>query len=245
MATNPLPDFSNTTLFPTFITIPQDDEDGEHQQQQQHEDGSGYYLLAQVKDNMTINKPTLVLTDRDTNPFALVFEGLGRDDLDLKGLGFKKGYTAVVPRARRTRPADETKRGFVRVARQDAARVKAVPAPLARVLEVAGSAPKGTRCETCGKEEGGDGARLKSCTGCERVGYCSKVSSSLFFSFSFFKGAGFLVGLFQDGHDEGIRLTDLANIYACLQECQVKGWTEGGHKNDCKMFKALNTAFSS
>lgn len=185
MATNPLPDFSSTTLFPTFITIPQDDEDGEHQQQQQHEDGSDYYLLAQVKDNMTINKPTLVLTDRDANPFALVFEGLGRDDLDLKGLGFKKGCTAVVPCARRTRPANETKRGFVRVAHGDATRVKAVPAPLARVLEVARSAPKGTRCETCGKEEGGDGARLKSCTGCERVGYCSKVSSLLFFSLFF------------------------------------------------------------
>lgn len=31
----------------------------------------------------------------------------------------------------------------------------------------------------------------------------------------------------------------------CLQECQVKGWTEGGHKNDCRMLKALNSAFPS
>lgn len=30
-----------------------------------------------------------------------------------------------------------------------------------------------------------------------------------------------------------------------FQECQVKGWTEGGHKNDCKMFKALHTIYTS
>lgn len=124
---------------------------------------------------MTINKPTLVLTDRDTSPFALVFEGLGRDELDLKGLGFKKGHTAIIPNARRTRPADETKRGFVQIEKGGAGSVRAVPAPLARVLEVGGKV-RGDTCDACG-ERGEKG--LKSCTGCERVGYCSKVSSFL------------------------------------------------------------------
>lgn len=172
MAT-PLPDFANTTLFPTFLTIPQDDESDPTPKLTSSSSDEEWYLLAQIKDNMTINKPTLVLTDRDASPFALVFEGLGRDDLDLKGLGLKKGCTAVIPRARRTKPADETKRGFVRIDKGDAGMVRAVPGPLARVLEVGGKT-KGSRCENCGKdgEEGG----LKSCTGCERVGYCSKVS---------------------------------------------------------------------
>lgn len=185
--TNPLPDFTDTTLFPTFLTIPQDDDAETHTTPApttttRSDENPDWFLLAQVKDNMTINKPTLVLTDRDANPFALVFEGLGRDDLDLRGLGFKKGCTAVIPRARRTKPADETKRGFVRVDEGGAGAVRAVPGPLARVLEMGGKGGKGDRCETCGKEEGGGGGGLKSCTGCERVGYCSKVSLGVFFS---------------------------------------------------------------
>lgn len=182
----PLPDFTDTTLFPTFLTIPQDDQDqgppsSNNNTTTSSQDQQDWYLLAQVKDNMTINKPTLVLTDRDANPFALVFEGLGRDDLDLRALGFKKGCTALVPRARRTKPADESKRGFVRVDKAHAAAVKAVPAPLARVLEVAAAKTKGMRCATCGKGAGSEGGEdgstvLKSCTGCGRVGYCTKVS---------------------------------------------------------------------
>lgn len=185
MAT-PLPDFANSALFPTFLTIPQDDEDDLAAKPSTTQEEGEWYLLAQIKDNMTINKPTLVLTDRDANPFALVFEGLGRDDLDLKGLGFKKGCTAVIPRARRTKPADETKRGFVRIEKGAAGTVKAVPGPLARVLQVSGQV-KGDHCETCGKE----GQALKGCTGCASVAYCTKVSSIAtsaacgFFFFSF------------------------------------------------------------
>lgn len=168
----PLPDFSNTTHFPSFLTIPERERDAPPSSSPLPEGVTAWHLLAQVKDNMTINKPTLVLTDRDGSPFALVFEGLERDGLDLKGLGFKKGCTAVIPNAFRTSPAAEGKRGFVRVEKEDARAVRAVPGPLERVLQLGGKV-KGLRCETCGAEgEGG----LKSCTGCERVGYCSKVS---------------------------------------------------------------------
>lgn len=243
MAT-PLPDFSDTAVFRTFLTIPQDDEESAPAPtitaaQDDDDDNNNWYLLAQIKDNMTINKPTLVLTDRDANPFALVFEGLGRDDLDLKGLGFKKGCTAVIPCARRTRPADETKRGFVKIEKGGAKLVKAVPGLLARVLEVGGKS-KGSQCETCGKECAGGAGELKSCTGCERVGYCSKVSFYFLFfliHFSFSRPFGF--------DDICLTIDGLAWLTILSQECQVKGWMEGGHKNDCKMFKALNTAFIS
>ncbi|KUI58554.1 Zinc finger MYND domain-containing protein 10 [Cytospora mali] len=163
--TSSIIDFTNTTLFPTFLTIPEQGPDAVSSPA-----GERWYLLAEVKDNMTITKPTLVLTDRDANPFALVFEGLGRDDLDLKGLGFKKGASVIIINARRTKPADESKRGFVRIEKGDAGNVTAVPAAMERVLELGGKI-KGHSCETCGGN-GEDG--LKRCTGCERAGYCSK-----------------------------------------------------------------------
>lgn len=213
-------DFSNTALFPTFLTIPEQDADAPAPATLSPPDEK-WYLLAQVKDNMTINKPTLVLTDRDNNPFALVFEGLGRDDLDLTGLGFKKGATAVISNARRVKPADDSRRGFVRIEKGGAGSVRAVPCSIARVLELGGKT-KGSRCETCG----GDGEKgLKSCTRCERAGYCSKVSVCVFVEKSF---------AYSDC------LSPVAND---LQECQVKGWTEGGHKNECKILKALNGMF--
>lgn len=164
----PLPDFTNIELFPSFEIIPE----LAHNAPVVEAAAPKWYLLAQIKDNMTINKPTLVLNDRDGSPFALVWEGLDRDGLDLKGLGFKKGATAVIPNAIRVKPAREGQRGFVRIEAGQAGSVKAVPGPLARVLEVGGHV-RGDTCGTCG-EEGEKG--LKSCTGCARVGYCSKVS---------------------------------------------------------------------
>ncbi|KAK3359061.1 hypothetical protein B0T25DRAFT_564111 [Lasiosphaeria hispida] len=183
----PLPPFTSLTTFPTFATLPtpQDPDPSEEP----------WYLLAEIKDDMTITKPTLVCLDLAGSPFALVFDGLERDGLNLKALGFRKGASVVVPRARRTPPKDETKRGFVSVERGRAAEVRAVPGPLRTVLEVAeGLRGQGERpgCAGCGRAKGG----LARCTGCGGVRYCSK-------------------------------------------ECQVKGWSEGGHKGDCKVIKAI------
>lgn len=219
MASPPLPDFSNITLFPSFTFIPEDDQKAIPKDT----DIDEWFLLAQVKDDMTINKPTLVLNDRDGVPFALVFEGLGRDDLKFKDLGFKKGMTAVIPWARRTQPADEAKRGFVRVWKEDAARVRSIPGPLARVLELGGKGHADTEAEAEAENCGAcENKGTKKCTGCSRVTYCSKVSLEVAFSP--------FVSLHFDAHNT-------------LQECQVKGWSEGGHKTDCKIFKALNDIF--
>lgn len=216
--TSAMQDFTNTTLFPTFLTIPEQDQDAVPLTASSPS-GERWYLLAQVKDNMTITKPTLILADRDASPFALVFEGLGHDELDLKGLGFKKGSTAVIPNAKRTKPADESKRGFVRVEKGGAGGARAVPCSLARVLELGGKV-KGPKCETCGGE-GENG--LKSCTGCERAGYCSKVSALVTHAVYTFPG--------------------LLLTRKNLQECQVEGWIEGGHKHECKILKTLNDIF--
>lgn len=175
----PTPDFTNTTLFPTYAAIPETTTPDNDSQQEED-----WFLLAQIKDDMTIVKPTLVLSDRAGAPFALIFDGLARDALDFKALGLKKGCTAVVPRARRTPPREEGKRGFVSVPRGKAGEVRAIPAGLERVLEVGGRmrAGEGEGCEVCGKE--GDGG-LKRCEGCRGVRYCGKVS---FFSWICFFG---------------------------------------------------------
>ncbi|KAK0720722.1 hypothetical protein B0H67DRAFT_200772 [Lasiosphaeris hirsuta] len=189
----PLPPFTSPTAFPTFATLPTPQDPDPTSP-----DGGGdepWYLLAEIKDDMTITKPTLVCLDRAGSPFALVFDGLERDGLDLKALGLRKGACVVVPRARRTPPKDASKRGFVSVARGTAAEVRAVPAPLRTVVEVAeGLRAQGPQpgCAGCGSAEGA----LARCTGCGGVRYCSKA-------------------------------------------CQVKGWSEGGHKGDCKVIKAI------
>ncbi|KAI6345295.1 hypothetical protein MCOR25_011045, partial [Pyricularia grisea] len=172
----PLPDFSNRDRFPTFNTIPEAGgapvSDGSQKQEKEEEEE--WYLLAHIKNDMTIAKPTLVVEDRDGSPFAVVFEGYGRDDLDLKGRGLKKGNTIVMPRARRVPPADETKRGFVRVSKADAAAVKAVPGALEKVLALGGVEEDPTVCSACGgKGEAGGG--LSRCVGCGRARYCGKV----------------------------------------------------------------------
>ena len=69
-----------------------------------------HFLLAQVKQNMTITKPTLVATDSSGADFAITFEDRG---LDLRPV--KAGWTVVVPGATRTAPsADGVKRGASR-----------------------------------------------------------------------------------------------------------------------------------
>ncbi|KAK4453805.1 putative zinc mynd-type domain protein [Podospora aff. communis PSN243] len=102
----PTPDFSNLALFPTFATCPEDP--SAHAT-------NPYFLLGQIKDDMTITKPTLVLLDRESSPFALVFDGLDRDGVNFNKVGLKKGHTAVIPNGRKVPPKEEGKRGFVSV----------------------------------------------------------------------------------------------------------------------------------
>lgn len=123
-----------------------------------------WWLLAQVKENMTITKPTLVATDRTGEDFALTFE-----DRSVSLKSFRKGHTVVVPRAWRT-VAEEGKKGYVLVAEGDGG-VKGIPAGLERVLEL-GKTGGGEKCATCGKAK-----ELMKCTGCASVRYCGKVSA--------------------------------------------------------------------
>ncbi|CAK7201675.1 hypothetical protein SEUCBS139899_004384 [Sporothrix eucalyptigena] len=218
-----IPDLGDRSLFPPFLELP---EDHGASSSSIGSVGVDRILLAQVKDNMTITKPTLVLTDRDGHGFALVFDGLDRDGLDLNKLGLKKGATAVVHGARQTVPeqknTDETltakaaRRQFLRVAPGQVHTVQAVPTGLEQTVALAAklreqqqrTLAEGTyHCEACGvsgtsntSELDPAAKKLLKCTGCGHAWYCDRT-------------------------------------------CQTKGWSNG-HKSECKALKALSTIWS-
>lgn len=111
---------SDTTLlkdedvFPAFYSIP------EATESPVPDDAGDWWLMAQIKANMTLTKPTLIATDRTGMDFAIIFEDTS---FDLKGRGLKKGCTMVVPRARRTEKG-EGKKAIVRVEKEDCTGVK-------------------------------------------------------------------------------------------------------------------------
>lgn len=152
------PHFSDPTSFPAFCDLPAEST--------ADDSSSEWWLLGQVKENMTITKPTLVVSDRNREDFAVTFEDLG---VDLKP--WKKGSCLVVPRARRRGGEEGRKKGFVSVPRGASGDVRCVPGGW-EVLK---------RWEEGGGEEdgcgGGCGERgVRACTGCECVKYCGKVS---------------------------------------------------------------------
>ncbi|KAI0406033.1 hypothetical protein F4802DRAFT_596701 [Xylaria palmicola] len=155
--------FADTARFPAFYELPA--ASGDDRPPPPPDDG--WCLLAQVKQNMTITQPTLIVTDRAGVDFALLFE----DAVALKG--FRKGYTVAVPRARRTDREGEGKKAVVRVPAGRGADVKVVPGGLERVLElgvVLDGAGMDGKCAACGKTEGA----LMKCTGCGFAAYCGK-----------------------------------------------------------------------
>ncbi|KAK1967399.1 hypothetical protein LY78DRAFT_746483 [Colletotrichum sublineola] len=150
-----------------------------------HDAREEWFLVAEVKQNMTITKPTLVVVDRGGTEFAVTFEDRG---IDLRPV--RQGWTIVVPRAVRTAPK-EGKRGFVRVPEGRGTSVKYIPGGLEKIGEVGARARGGSweegggggedgakgfrgRCAGCGKGEGTDGGALKSCTACGVARYCGK-----------------------------------------------------------------------
>ncbi|KAK8092954.1 glycosyl hydrolase family 76 [Apiospora kogelbergensis] len=199
-----MPDFTDPAQFPAFYELPSDAEIANAPAEGLA--GAAWWMLAQVKVNMTLTKPTLIVTDRRGLDFAVTFED---SSMDLKG--YRKGYTMVVPRAQRT-DREEGKKAVMRIEAKDCKSVQVIPAKMAQLLELGqvldmmsaddGAEGKVQKCAACGKTEGS----LARCTGCGTVRYCSKT---------------------------------------CEQECQLKGWSELGHKSNCKSLKAIKTIWPS
>ncbi|KAL2145559.1 hypothetical protein VTI28DRAFT_6797 [Corynascus sepedonium] len=225
----PLPDFTSTTTFPPFTSLPfttTASQPVEKQEQQQEEEE--YYLLAEIKNNMTLTKPTLICTDSTgATSFAVVFDSRsavpGPDALDLARLGYKRGATLVLPRARRTLRASsrqegdgEGGNGFVAVSRADEAGVRVVPARL-ELLRRVGALLRGKDAKWGDGTAGG--------RGCESCGRTTRKDGG--------RGAN------EEGKGGLMRCTGCGEMEYCCKECQVKGWNEDGHKGDCKAIKAI------
>ncbi|KAI1121386.1 hypothetical protein F5Y10DRAFT_256452 [Nemania abortiva] len=149
------------TQFPTFYELPAASPQSDTEE-------STWWLLAQIKENMTITQPTLIATDQTGVDFALLFEDKGTS---LKA--FRKGYTVAVPRARRTDREGEGKKAVVRVPAGRGADVKVIPGSLERILElgtVIQGADVGQKCAACGSTE----SAVSKCTGCGFAAYCGK-----------------------------------------------------------------------
>ncbi|KAI0506285.1 hypothetical protein F5B22DRAFT_454792 [Xylaria bambusicola] len=153
--------FTNPSVFPSFYELPSTSDPSAPSDKT-------WYLLAQIKENMTITKPTLIVTDRKGVDFALLFE----DSISLKG--FRKGHVIFVPGARRTDREGEGKKAVVHVPVGQGADVKVIPGSLERVFELGvvleGQEGMSQRCAACGKMEGA----FMKCTGCSFTAYCGK-----------------------------------------------------------------------
>ncbi|KAL1902970.1 hypothetical protein Sste5346_000882 [Sporothrix stenoceras] len=223
------PDLTDRSLFPPFLELPEDDGT-------QAQSGGDVVLLAQVKDNMTITKPTLVLTDRDGTGFALVFDGLERDSLDLGKLGLKKGATAVIKGARQTVPAQSgddsltakaARRPFMRVALGQAHTVLAVPTGLEQTIAIAGKLRP--RQEQAQKEG------YQQCEACGAAGASTATTSGDTASSAGTTAASPAKKL--------LKCTGCGQAWYCDRTCQTAGWS-GGHKSECKALKALTAIWA-
>lgn len=206
-----MPAFTNFQTFPTFDELPSSSSSSSPSSSTQ---SSPWFLLAQIKENMTITKPTLVVRDRSNTDFAVTF-----DDGDHHGLTgasgeklrFRKGHTLVVPGATRT-DRGEGKKALVRVLEGKGREVKVVPGSLEKVITLG--------AELDGSEDGEDGDRVvRKCAACGKEGAKGEDE--------------------EEGGQKLMRCTGCGVVAYCSKECQVQGWNEKGHKADCKVLKGI------
>lgn len=156
------PDFSDRVRFPTFVDLPLANASSPPSSQP-----SSHYLIGQVKENMTITNPTLIITDFSGVDLAVTFASTTFDVSP-----FRKGKTCIViPGAERTAPAEEGKKGFVRVAEGREGGARCLPGKL-DVLRELGRRGEDDACWAEGCEADGE---LK-CLGCGMARYSGKVS---------------------------------------------------------------------
>ncbi|KAK1780819.1 hypothetical protein QBC45DRAFT_322703 [Copromyces sp. CBS 386.78] len=199
------------------------------------------YLLATIKSNLTITKPTLILTDSSNQDFALVFDPPfpvseprtpNAVAEKFKQMGLKKGSTVIIRNAKKTRKEREAGQGFV------------VLESLGR-LAVAEEAGAGTGAD--GKKGGGEllgvvpgplqmtkwmleilRQRDESSSAPEERE--EKMCDGKFDGCTTPKG--------KEGDQKRLkRCQGCVEVWYCSKECQTKRWT--AHKDECKTIKAL------
>ncbi|KAI0179532.1 hypothetical protein GGR52DRAFT_310583 [Hypoxylon sp. FL1284] len=170
-----MPVFTDPSTYPSFQELPSASSSSPS--------SADWFLLAQIKENMTITKPTVIARDRAGAEFAITFEDGNHRGLPSSNGGspprLRKGHTLVVPRAARTDREGEAKKAVVRVPAGRGAAVRVLPGALDQVLELGavldgiGEAGKPRKCAACGELETGEKSLMR-CTGCGAAAYCSK-----------------------------------------------------------------------
>ncbi|KAH6627087.1 hypothetical protein B0J18DRAFT_159472 [Chaetomium sp. MPI-SDFR-AT-0129] len=240
----PLPDFTSPTLFPSFLSLPIDTEPPP-------ESSSETFLLAQILENMTLTKPTLICTDvppsspttnnttTTTNRFAIVFPsrpGSGPDTLDFRRLGYKKGSTLVIRGARR-----RVRGGGAGASASTAVSEEELPDSNS---QPGGGSGSGREVGFVAVERADEGLVSVVPTGVGKVrelGVWLRERDEKRLQQGG-GGEGVVFGCETCGRMEGTLLkkcTGCGEVAYCGKECQLRGWDEGGHKGDCKAIKAI------
>ncbi|KAK3493842.1 hypothetical protein B0T13DRAFT_319829 [Neurospora crassa] len=223
----------------------------DHQTNQDKEDT---YLFATIKSNLTITKPTLILTDSASHDFALVFDppsavvssGPYTPDAvadKFKQLGLKKGSTVIIKNARRTTTTTQKKAA---AGREEEGQGFVVLRSLGRLLQ-AGEKPEGGAVS--GKEEGeGEGKEAELLGVVPSALFLTRVMMDILRqrdeSLPGDREEKMCDGKFDGcvtprGKEEGglKRCQGCVEAWYCSKECQTKRWI--AHKSECKTIKAL------
>ncbi|CAG8953267.1 hypothetical protein HYFRA_00003470 [Hymenoscyphus fraxineus] len=222
--TTPFPDFTSPTLFPIFPTCPLTEDPPPP-----HPDP--YYLLGTITENMTLTPvtPTFICKDRDGHAFAVTLKltsrQSGEGSAPASGDGnfyesprgrkaFGKGKCVVVPMARRKGAREEN-------AELGQKEKKGFIEGLWR--DGSGSGGEGIFVLPTGLMnliEIGERRRKeegkKSCQGC---------------------------GKSEEEVEGMVRCKGCESVWYCGKDCQVLGWSEKGHKSECKVLKAVKDIF--
>ncbi|EKD15275.1 zinc finger, mynd-type domain containing protein [Drepanopeziza brunnea f. sp. 'multigermtubi' MB_m1] len=182
---------------------------------------SNYYLLGTIAENMTVStSPTFILHDRAGTAFALTLRvppAQRRDDVPGGGFDarrFRRGVTLVVPGARRSGSGREGTEGKAGFVEVPSGDVRMVPTSVEKLLAM--SAQEKDRADALASGEEEEEKEEKGwCQGCREVKAVAALARC--------KGCG--------------------SVWYCDKNCQTTGWSEKGHKSDCKVFRAVEEIF--
>ncbi|KAH6679748.1 hypothetical protein B0J14DRAFT_305734 [Halenospora varia] len=208
-----LPDFSNEALFPAFINCPLTSEVPPNFTATSNE--VVYFLLGTIQENMTLTPrtPTYIIVDRQKTSFACTIKLKFHQELGKENGWDGKGF----------------KKGWTMVIRN------AVRKGYQEEDAEAGKKEKKGFVESGWREEGGvqviptslenllamsakwkeDSKGEKKCQGC---------------------GKG-------EGESKMVKCKGCESVWYCGKECQVEGWSEKGHKSECKVLKSVREIF--
>ncbi|EPE26638.1 HIT/MYND zinc finger-like protein [Glarea lozoyensis ATCC 20868] len=224
------PNFTSPTPFPPFSTLPL------ISSPPTSSTVKPTYLLGTIQENMTLTPktPTFICRDRENEPFAIT-------------LKLRDGQTGEGASVSEAKTGTNGENNFFEHAQGRKAFTKGKCVVIKNGKRKGSQEPneaegkKGKKGFVEGGWEGGEGGveggvcviptsleklmdltiRLATEGGIRRCQGCGKVEEKM------------------------TRCKGCEEVWYCGKDCQVKGWTEGGHKSECKVLKAVKEIFGS